>query len=118
MRTTDLGGFLRNAFPPEGFHESRFCVASVALNSQAKAMGVMTFHVLGTPFARASGSSHPALHRVKTKLEIWELRNGILIVSWPHHVALGKSAYFSESCVCKTGVVTLAHRCCQHYLIN
>ena len=118
MRTTDLGGFLRNAFPPVGFHESRFYVASVALNSQAKAMEVMTFRVLGTPFSRSSGSNHPALHRVKTKIEIWELRNGILIVSWTHPVALGKSTYFSESCVCKTGVVTLAHRCCQRYLIN
>lgn len=52
------------------------------------------------------------------KIDIWELRNGILILSWTHHVALGKSSNSSLFRVYKMGVVILAHRCCQHYLIN
>ena len=46
-----------NAFPPEDFHESRFLVASVACNSQSEAMGVIVFHVLGTPLSFLTGST-------------------------------------------------------------
>ena len=46
-----------NAFPPEDFHESRFHVASVALNSQSKALRVIVFHVPGTPLSFLTGST-------------------------------------------------------------
>lgn len=37
-------------------------------------------------------------------------------MSLTHHVALGKPIDFLVSV--KRGVAALAHRCCQHYLIN
>ena len=50
---------------------------------------------------------------MKTEAENWGLRNGILIVLWTRHVAMGQSIHFSVFCVYETGIVS-----CQHYLIN
>ena len=82
-------------------------------------MGVtMRFHVpkhFPFPF---KWNQQPSFAKSEDKIEILDLKNGILILPKTHHVALGKSINSFVSCVYKTGIVTVAHRCCQHYLIN